>query len=68
MTDLAEEVRTLDIDVVAPVKVRFRRGLKVLQEHDTSTWNYNVDFAEFVHGLGNHTLNVLNAASVTFDE
>ena len=67
-TDLAEEVGTLDIKVEALVKVRLRRGLKVFQEHHTSTWNDNVDFAKFLHSLRHHMLNVLDAASVTFDE
>lgn len=66
--DLAEEVRTLDIEVVALVKVCLRRGLEILQEHDTSTRNQNVDFAEFVHSFGNHTLNVRDAAGITLNE
>lgn len=54
--------------MVALVKVGLGRGLEGFQEHNTSTWNHNVDLAEFVGGLGYHTLNVLNAASIAFDE
>lgn len=68
VTNLAEEIRTFDVEVVTFVKVLLCRGLKIFHEQDTSTGNHNVDFAEFVHSLGNHTLNVLDAASITFDE
>ena len=67
-TDLAEEIRSLDIDVVAPVEILLGRALEVLQDHDTRTRNQNVDFAEFVHCLGDHVFNVLDAAGVAFDE
>lgn len=68
LTDLAEEVGTLDVDLVALVKVRLRRGLEGFHEQDAGTWDQNVDFAEFVYGLGHHTLNVLNATGITLDE
>ena len=68
VTDLAEEVRTFDVEVVAFVKVRLRRGFEVFQEHDSGTWDHNVDFAEFVNGLGDHALNVRDAAGITLDE
>ena len=67
-TDLAEEVRTLDVEVEAFVKVRLRRGLEGFHEQKSGAWDHNVDFAEFVHGLGNHALNVRDAASITLDE
>ena len=66
--DLAEEIRTLDVEVVALVEIRLGRALKILQEHDTSARDQNVDFAEFVHSLRDHVFDVLDTAGVALDE
>ena len=68
VTNLAEEVRTLDVEVVALVEVFLSRALEVFQDHDTCAWDQNVDFAEFADSLGNHGFNVFDAAGISFDE
>ena len=68
VTDLAEEVRTLHVEVVALVEVFLGCALEVFQDHDTCAWDQNVDFAEFADSLGNHGFNVFDTAGISFDE
>ena len=67
-THLAEEIGTFDVEPVAPVKVLFRRAFQVLQDHDARARDQNVDFAELGDGLGDHGVDVRDAASIALDE
>ena len=62
VTDLAEEIGTLDIETVALVVVCLGHGIQGFQDHDGRTRNHNIVLAEFLHRLGNHGLNVLDAS------
>ncbi len=68
MTDLAEEVGAFDVEAVALVEVGFGGGVEVLEHHDAGAGDQDVYFAELGHGLGDHELDVLEAAGVAFDE
>ena len=65
VTSLTEEIGTLDVEAVALVQDRLGHGIQGCQDHDGRTRNHNVDLAEFLHRLGNHGLNVLDAAGIT---
>ena len=67
-TYLAEEIGAFDVDAVAPVKVLLCRTFQVLQDHDAGARDQNVDFAELGDGLGDHGVNVRDAAGVALDE
>ena len=68
VTDLGEEVRALDVEMVALVEVGLGRGLEILQEHDAGAGDQDVDSAEFGHRFRDHEFNVLDAAGVAFDQ
>ena len=67
-TNLAKEIGALDVDAVASVKVLLCRAFQVLQDHDARARDQNVDFAELGNGLGNHGVDVCDAAGVALDE
>ena len=67
-TYLAQEIGSLDVDTVAPVKVLLRRAFQVLQDHDARARDQNVDFAELGDGLRDHGVDVRDAAGVALDE
>ena len=67
-TYLAEEIGPLDVEAVAPVKVLLRGAFQVLQHHDARARDQNVDFAELGNGLGDHGVDVRDAAGIALDE
>ena len=67
-TYLAEEIGPLDVEAVAPVKVLLRGAFQVLQHHDARARDQNVDFAELGNGLGDHSVDVSDAAGIALDE
>ena len=67
MADLGEEVRPFDVDRIGRVEIMFSRAREVLHGKDAGIGDEDVDFAELVDGVFDHSVNVSYIAGIGFD-